>query len=51
MILKDLPQAVTAIGGLGTAAFGLLEAVKPVFPDQSHGIRANPRDRVEPDAQ
>lgn len=36
MILKDLPQAVTAIGGLGTAAFGLLEAVKPVFPGINH---------------
>jgi hypothetical protein len=32
MILANLPQAITAIGGLGTAAFGLLEAIKPVFP-------------------
>lgn len=44
MILSNLPQAVTAIGGLGTAAFGLLEAVKPVFPGINHmgfsGIRA-----------
>ncbi len=36
MILSNLPQAVTAIGGLGTAAFGLLEAVKPVFPGINH---------------
>lgn len=32
MILSNLPQVITAIGGLGTAAFGLLEAVKPVAP-------------------
>lgn len=32
MSLSTLPQAITAIGGLGTAAFGLLEAIKPVFP-------------------
>lgn len=36
MILTNLPQAVTAIGGLGTAAFGLLEAIKPVFPGINH---------------
>jgi hypothetical protein len=36
MILSNLPQAITAIGGLGTAAFGLLEAVKPVFPAINH---------------
>ncbi|MGA3344981.1 MAG: hypothetical protein ABSC76_08940 [Terracidiphilus sp.] len=36
MILSNLPQAITAIGGLGTAAFGLLEAVKPVFPGINH---------------
>ena len=36
MILSNLPQAVTAIGGLGTAAFGLLEAIKPVFPGINH---------------
>jgi hypothetical protein len=29
---QSLPQIITAIGGLGTAAFGLLEACKPVFP-------------------
>jgi hypothetical protein len=32
MVLSNLPQVVTAIGGLGTAAFGLLEAIKPVIP-------------------
>lgn len=36
MIPTDLPQVVTAIGGLGTAAFGLLEAVKPVVPTINH---------------
>jgi hypothetical protein len=36
MILANLPQAITAIGGLGTAAFGLLEAIKPVFPGINH---------------
>jgi len=28
----QLTQLITAVGGLGTAAFGLLEAVKPVIP-------------------
>jgi hypothetical protein len=28
----QLSQVITAIGGLGTAAFGLLDAIKPVFP-------------------
>ena len=32
MIPTQLPQIITAIGGLGTAAFGLLEAIKPVVP-------------------
>ncbi len=32
MILQNLPQIIAAIGGLGTAAFGLLEAAKPVNP-------------------
>lgn len=27
-----LPDAIVAVGGLGTAAFGLLEAIKPVIP-------------------
>ncbi|MGA2086907.1 MAG: hypothetical protein ABSG60_15460 [Terracidiphilus sp.] len=31
-----LPQIITAIGGLGTAAFGLLEAAKPVNPWINH---------------
>jgi hypothetical protein len=29
--LNNLPQIVTAIGGLGTAAFGLVDATKPFF--------------------
>ena len=29
---SQLTQTITAIGGLGTAAFGLLEAIKPVVP-------------------
>ena len=32
MILPNLAQIITAAGGLGTAAFGLLEAAKPVNP-------------------
>jgi len=36
MVLSSLPQVVTAIGALGTASFGLLEAVKPVFPWINH---------------
>ena len=28
----QLTQLITAVGGLGTAAFGLLEAIKPVIP-------------------
>jgi hypothetical protein len=39
----SLPDAIMAVGGLGTAAFGLLEAIKPVFPVINHigfgGIR------------
>jgi hypothetical protein len=39
----ELPQIITAIGGLGTAAFGLLEAIKPAVPVINHigfgGIR------------
>jgi hypothetical protein len=34
--LNSLPQIITAIGGLGTAAFGLLEAIKPVVPGINH---------------
>jgi hypothetical protein len=36
MTLQNLPQIITAIGGLGTAAFGLLEAIKPVVPGINH---------------
>jgi hypothetical protein len=28
----SLPDVIMAVGGLGTAAFGVLEAMKPVFP-------------------
>ncbi len=35
-VLQSLPEVITAIGGLGTAAFGLLEAIKPVFPGINH---------------
>ncbi len=31
-VTSNLGQIITAIGGLGTAAFGLLEACKPVMP-------------------
>lgn len=31
-LLSSLPQVITAIGGLGTAAFGLLDASKSVVP-------------------
>ena len=30
-VLNQVSQVVVAVGGLGTAAFGLLEAIKPVF--------------------
>jgi len=36
MIVSSLPQVITAIGGLGTAAYGLLDAIKPVFPVINH---------------
>lgn len=40
----SLPDVIMAVGGLGTAAFGLLEAIKPVFPNINRigfgGIRA-----------
>ena len=36
MIPANLPQVISAIGGLGTAAFGLLEALKPVIPGINH---------------
>jgi hypothetical protein len=28
-IIQNLPNIIAAIGGLGTAAFGLVDAVKP----------------------
>ena len=31
-LLSSLPQVITAIGGLGTAAFGLLDASKSIVP-------------------
>ena len=30
-LLQNLPQIITAIGGLGTAAFGLVDSTKPFF--------------------
>jgi hypothetical protein len=43
-VLPNLPQVVTAIGGLGTAAFGLVDASKVLWGGVSHigfsGIRA-----------
>lgn len=40
----SLPDVIMAVGGLGTAAFGLLEAIKPVLPAINHigfgGIRS-----------
>jgi len=30
-MLQNLPQIITAIGGLGTAAFGLVDSTKPFF--------------------
>ncbi len=42
-VTSHLTGIITAIGGLGTAAFGLLEACKPVIPWINHigfgGIR------------
>jgi hypothetical protein len=39
----SLPDVIMAVGGLGTAAFGVLEAIKPVLPTINHigfgGIR------------
>jgi hypothetical protein len=42
-----LPQIITAIGGLGTAAFGLLEATKPVVPWINHAGFGRIRKTVE----
>ncbi len=48
----DLPLAVTAIGGLGTAAFGLVDATKVFGGGVNHvgfrGIRAAVRQLTEP---
>jgi hypothetical protein len=48
----DLPLAVTAIGGLGTAAFGLVDATKVFGGGVNHvgfrGIRAAIRQLTEP---
>jgi hypothetical protein len=44
IVLQNLPQVITAIGGLGTAAFGLLDASKVFGGGVNHigftGIRA-----------
>jgi hypothetical protein len=32
MIQMQLPQVITAVGGLGTASFGLVDALKPLVP-------------------
>jgi hypothetical protein len=44
IVLQNLPQVITAIGGLGTAAFGLLDASKVFAGGVNHigftGIRA-----------
>jgi hypothetical protein len=37
-LLQGLPQVITAIGGLGTAAFGLLDASKSVLPINNIGF-------------
>ena len=34
--LHDLPQIITAIGGLGTAAFGLVDATKAIGGGVNH---------------
>jgi hypothetical protein len=53
-VTLTLPQAITAIGGLGTAAFGLLEALKPVCPFINHigfgGIRKTVSSLTPPEA-
>jgi len=38
-LLQGLPQIITAIGGLGTAAFGLVDASKVVFPINHIGFK------------
>jgi hypothetical protein len=43
-VLQDVPKVITAIGGLGTAAFGLVDASKVLWGGVNHigfpGIRA-----------
>jgi hypothetical protein len=50
-ILHDLPQVVTAIGGLGTAAFGLVDATKVFGGSVNHigfrGIRTAVRELTD----
>jgi hypothetical protein len=38
MQLENLPEVITAVGGLGTAAFGLVEAGKALFPINQIGF-------------
>ena len=47
MLPTDLSKIITAIGGLGTAAFGLLEAAKPAFPFINRMGFARIRDTVK----
>ena len=50
-VLQDLPQVVTAIGGLGTAAFGLVDATKVFGGGVNHigfrGIRTAVRELTD----
>ncbi len=46
MLPTDLPGVITAVGGLGTAAFGLVDATKPIFGTNHigfEGIRSTVR--------
>lgn len=45
-ILQNLPQIVTAIGGLGVAAFGLVDATKVFFGGVNHIGFKGIRDRI-----
>jgi hypothetical protein len=48
--LENLPQIVTAVGGLGTAAFGLVDATKVFWGGANHigfsGVRATVTDLI-----
>src|SRR5580693_3659082 len=50
-VLQNLPQVVTAIGGLGTAAFGLVDATKVFGGSVNHigfrGIRTAVRELTD----